>query len=219
MQNARNRQMDAHGFTRSATGVARARGYGRTTAAEIRQMLGSSAADDLFKVGIVNGVRSAVRVETGAVDVQPGDAFTSGPKCQLAAPLDLAALAEHIAGLRDIGFPQATASRSAQGVRLRLKGFTLPGGSRTDLMLVLPPQFPLLPPIGFYLRGDAQTGGLDLSHLFPNRAFHQAPNLSNEPEAWRWYCLIVEKWNPAQHTLAGFVGQISAALAAGQRSN
>lgn len=230
----RNSQQDAFGFTRTPGGQIKARNYGRTSAAELRQMLGASQGEDIIRTGVTSGVRSSTRVGEGAVDVRPGDTFVGGPKCQLAAgiwsllsggsepppsPPGVPALEHHLAGLRDLGFAHETPRRTAQGIRLRLKGFTLPDGSRTDLLLVLPPQFPLLPPIGFYLRGDAVTGGLDLSHLFPKTAYHQAPNLSNEPEAWRWYCLIVERWDPARHTLAGFVAQISAELAKGRRTS
>jgi hypothetical protein len=230
--NHRNSQQDALGFTRTASGALKARSYGRTTGADLRTALGLAPGDEVIRTGVVNGVRTGSSVGDGPVDARPGDTFVGGPKCQLASgfrslfgsgstpvPPTARSLDQHIAGLSDIGFGHVTPQRSAQGIRIRLKGFTLPGGSRTDLLLVLPPQFPQLPPIGFYLRGDAATGGLDLSHLFAHRAFHEAPNLSHEPEAWRWYCLIVERWDPARHTLAGFVGQISVQLANGVRAS
>ena len=222
MTTQRNQQMDEHGFTRGFTrkssGVlSNSGGYGRLHTDQIRSMAGVAPADELFRVSVSNGVRSTSRVGSGMVAVKPGDNFVGGPKCQLAADARADAVRRQLDGLRDLGFGQPTASADAHGVRVRLKGFTLPGGSRTDMLILLPRAYPDVPPIGFYLRGDARTGGLDLDHLFPDRAFHQAPNLSGEQERWRWYCLIVDGWDPGRHNLAGFVGQVSAALAAGRQ--
>lgn len=226
----RNSQQDALGFTRTASGALKARSYARTTGADLRTALGLAPDEEIIRTGVVNGVRTGSKVGEGPLDARPGDTFVGGPKCQLSSglhslfgnvpkPILRAAtgLDQHLAGLADIGFGHIKPERSAHGIRIRLRGFTLPGGRRTDLLLVLPPQFPQLPPIGFYLRGDAATGGLDLSHLFVHRAFHEAPNLSHEPEKWRWYCLIVQHWDPARHTLAGFVAMVSSELGRSQR--
>ena len=135
----------------------------------------------------------------------------------LPAPLQAGdSLAAHLAGLRELGLGQVEAERSAQGIRVRLRGYILPGGSRTDMLILLPMQFPVLPPEAFFLQRDAAIGHLDLGHLYARWACHGAPNLPAEAEGWLGYCLIAD-WDPRRHTLAGFVAQIGAQLTGGPR--
>jgi hypothetical protein len=56
------------------------------------------------------------------------------------------------------------------------------GVTRTDLLFLLPPEYPKIPPIGFYLNYKWST----TDRHFILRAAHGAPSLENE--GWYWYC-------------------------------
>jgi hypothetical protein len=86
---------------------------------------------------------------------------------------------------------------------VRLRGLTLPGGVRTDALVLLPNNYPLAGPIGFYVREGAATGALDTSHLFDELVAHGAPDLS--ARGWQWFCGIAEGWQPGRHTLVSYL--------------
>src|SRR5579884_3580937 len=54
--------------------------------------------------------------------------------------------------------------------------------TRTDVLFLLPPEYPKLPPIGFYLNYKWTT----TDKHFILRGVHGAPSL--ETEGWYWYC-------------------------------
>lgn len=56
------------------------------------------------------------------------------------------------------------------------------GVTRTDLLFLLPPEYPKLPPIGFYLNYKWNT----TDKHFILRGVHGAPSL--DAEGWYWYC-------------------------------
>lgn len=66
----------------------------------------------------------------------------------------------------------------------------------TPLMIVFPDDYPLLPPIGFYMRADIQ-GSLD-GHFFDS-AYHEAWKEPLE-HGWKWYCVYIHAgaWRPAR---------------------
>ena len=65
----------------------------------------------------------------------------------------------------------------------------------TDLLVVFPTEYPVLPPVGFYLKAD-----IPLSvngHLY-QAAYHEA---CSDPltQGWKWYCVYINAggWQPA----------------------
>jgi len=64
----------------------------------------------------------------------------------------------------------------------------------TALMVVFPPEYPALPPVGFYLPDDLPNA--HDSHFF-NTVYHGA---SGAPirENWKWYCVYIHNgaWRP-----------------------
>lgn len=112
--------------------------------------------------------------------------------------------------LRSAGFGAVPDPRQTRwGWSLRMQGLILPGGSRTDAMILLPAAYPLASPIGFYLRKGANVGGLDTSHLY-QRAYHGAPDLGEE--GWQWFCGVADGWIPGRHDLLGFIAAVFAML-------
>lgn len=71
----------------------------------------------------------------------------------------------------------------------------------TPLKIVFPTEYPVLPPIGFYL--DINLGDTDDSHIF-NNVYHEA---SQGPidEGWKWYCVYIPRgnWRPARVRKSG----------------
>jgi hypothetical protein len=127
----------------------------------------------------------------------------SRPASGHAAPLP-EALRREVEALKRAGFggvERPLASRIGWGVRLR--GLTLPGGVRTDALVLLPNNYPLAGPIGFYVREGAATGALDTANLFDNLVAHGAPDLS--ARGWQWFCGIAEGWQPGRHTLVSYL--------------
>jgi hypothetical protein len=58
--------------------------------------------------------------------------------------------------------------------------------SNTDLLMLLPPDYPRLPPIGCYLNYPWKTVG-EGDHHFTRQSYYGAPFLSDE--GWYWYCV------------------------------
>lgn len=193
------------GLKRDDLGFVRSNGYGRIRRDELEQLLGVGAQDAVYRSGVDNGVRTGHVVTDKEVDIKPGDTFSVGPRVVKGAiPQPLPdALRREVEGLRRAGFggvgsPEPT----PEGWRLRLRGLTLPGGIRTDAMILLPKTYPLAAPIGFYLAKGEYTAQLDQSHLF-NRSYHGAPDLAGE--GWQWYCGVADNWRPGQHTLIAYL--------------
>lgn len=134
----------------------------------------------------------------------PGTTLFAGPRVtKQATPALPEALRRELDALRRSGFGGVgTPQSSPEGWRLRLRGLTLPGGVRTDALILLPRTYPLAAPIGFYLAEGAQAASLDQSHLY-DRSYHGAPDL--RAEGWRWFCGVAENWQPGRHTLVAFI--------------
>lgn len=112
--------------------------------------------------------------------------------------------------LRSAGFGAVPDPQKTKwGWSLRMQGLILPGGSRTEAMVLFPAAYPLASPIGFYLRKGANVGGLDTSHLY-QRSYHGAPDLGEE--GWQWFCGVAEGWVPGRHDLLGFISAVFAML-------
>ncbi|MBK5938247.1 hypothetical protein [Halochromatium roseum] len=194
------------GLKRDELGFVRSNGYGRIRRDELEQLLGLGPREALYRSGVDQGVRSGEVVVDKEVALKPGDTFSAGPRVVkgAAGPAALPpALKREVDALRRAGFggvgvPQT----SADGWRLRLRGLTLPGGLRTDALILLPKTYPLAAPIGFYLAKGEQAARLDTGHLF-ERSYHGAPNLA--AEGWQWYCGVAEGWQPGRHTLVNYL--------------
>lgn len=193
------------GLKRDELGFVRSNGYGRIRRDELEQLLGVGPRESVYRAGIDHGVRTGQVVADQEVAFKPGDTFSAGPrvvKGATLAPLP-EALKREVDALSRAGFGGVgTPEPSLEGWRLRLRGLTLPGGIRTDALVLLPKTYPLAAPIGFYLAKGEQTAQLDRSHLF-DRAYHDAPDLTNQ--GWQWYCGVADNWRPGHHTLIAYL--------------
>jgi hypothetical protein len=81
-----------------------------------------------------------------------------------------------------------------KGMPLSFKKFAV---SNSDVLFLLPPEYPRLPPIGCYLNYPWKTVGQG-DHHFTRQSYYGAPFLSDE--GWYWYCVglgggfNLEKW-------------------------
>jgi len=66
---------------------------------------------------------------------------------------------------------------------------------RTDLLVMLPKEYPAKPPIGFYLMANIPQSAN--GHLY-NQAYHAADMRPLE-HGWKWYCVYIDNgdWQPA----------------------
>jgi len=206
------------GLRRDELGFVRSSGFGQIRRDELERILNISREESVYRSGVDNGVRTGQVVIDAEVALKPGDTFSAGPRVVKGAARGLtgggrvingsgtalpAALRRELDGLRRAGFGGVEApTPSAEGWRLRLRGLTLPGGVRTDALIVLPKTYPLAAPIGFYLRKGAETAQLDRSHLY-SRSYHGAPDLASE--GWQWYCGVADNWRPGDHTLISYM--------------
>ncbi|MDD2658820.1 MAG: hypothetical protein PHY54_03945 [Methylococcales bacterium] len=217
------------GLSKDELGFVRARGYGRTSRAELNQLLNVEPGEQVYVSTVENGVRTSKPLDqNGEVKTKGGDTFSVGPRVTKAAFLNSLLeqlqtsqsakpvlqhhgssktqqrLQQEIAGLKRAGFGWAEpAQQTGWGWMVRLKGVTLPNGVRTDAMVLVPDNYPLVSPIGFYVKQGAATAKLDTSHLFEQRAYHGAVNLSEH--GWQWFCGIAEGWKPGKHTLVSYI--------------
>lgn len=207
------------GLRRDDLGFVRSNGYGQIRRDELERILNIGSGESVYRSGVDNGVRTGQVVTDAEVALKPGDTFSAGPRVVKGAVNKLtggggrvvkgagaelpAALRREIDGLRRAGFGGVDApTPSPEGWRLRLRGLTLPGGVRTDALIVLPKTYPLAAPIGFYLRKGAETAQLDRSHLY-DRSYHGAPDLAGE--GWQWYCGVADNWRAGCHTLISYM--------------
>jgi hypothetical protein len=87
-----------------------------------------------------------------------------------------------IVGSKTIGEIQYTAIL-VKGMPLSSQKFT---ASNSDVLFLLPPEYPRLPPIGCYLNYPWDTVGQG-DHHFTRQSYYGAPFLSEE--GWYWYCV------------------------------
>jgi len=70
-----------------------------------------------------------------------------------------------------------------KGMPLSSKKFKV---SNTDVLFLLPPEYPRIPPIGCYLNYPWSTVGQG-DHHFTQQSYYGAPFLSDQ--GWYWYCI------------------------------
>jgi hypothetical protein len=87
-----------------------------------------------------------------------------------------------IVGSKTIGNMKYTAIL-VKGMPLSSKKFTV---SNSDVLFLLPLDYPRLPPIGCYLNYPWNTTG-EGDHHFTRQSYYGAPFLSDE--GWYWYCV------------------------------
>lgn len=87
-----------------------------------------------------------------------------------------------IVGSKTVGNTKYTAIL-VKGMPLSSKKFTV---SNTDVLFLLPPDYPRLPPIGCYLNYPWNTTG-EGDHHFTRQSYYGAPFLSEQ--GWYWYCV------------------------------
>ena len=200
---------DEYGFVRS-------NGFGRARHADIRSELGAESGDQLYQSTIRKGARTSIPVSGENISYQPGDTFALGPKVTKASiPAKLTAEWQALqrGGYGQIGSPVET----AWGFVVELSSFLLPGGVRTRAMVLLPKDYPVTPPLGFYIHESGldavRSQGIDVRHLFPDKTYYGAPNLAQK--GWAWFCLKFEPWRPGRHSLIGIVMMVAAVMAEG----
>jgi hypothetical protein len=88
---------------------------------------------------------------------------------------------------------------------LSSKKFTV---SNTDILFLLPPDYPRLPPIGCYLNYPWKSSGED-DHHFTRQSHYGAPFLSDQ--GWYWYCVGLGGGFSAEHWLNAWRPQKEAA--------
>jgi hypothetical protein len=71
-----------------------------------------------------------------------------------------------------------------------------------ELLIVFPTDYPRIPPIGFYLRGDIQAAP-GSGHLY-TQAYHNAAKRPLQ-NGWMWYCVYINpgSWQPAPYERSG----------------
>jgi hypothetical protein len=94
-----------------------------------------------------------------------------------------------------------------KGMPLASSKFTV---SHTDLLFLLPPDYPRLPPIGCYLNYPWQSTGAG-DHHFTRQSYYGAPFLSEQ--GWYWYCVglgggfntehWLNSWRPSKDPATG----------------
>jgi hypothetical protein len=217
------------GLSKDELGFVRARGFGRTSRAELGQLLNVEPDEEVYVSSVNNGVRTSKRLnQKDDIKTKAGDTFSVGPRVtkaslfgnwlnperskQTVKPIlqnhgntkTEQRLQQEINALKRAGFGWAEPARKTEwGWMVRLKGVILPNGVRTDAMVLLPDNYPLVSPIGFYVKQGAATANLDTSHLFEHRAYHGAVDLSEH--GWQWFCGIAEGWKPGKHTLVSYI--------------
>jgi hypothetical protein len=87
-----------------------------------------------------------------------------------------------IVGRKTVGESQYTAVL-VKGMPLSSKKFKV---SNSDVLFLLPPDYPRLPPIGCYLNYPWSTVG-EGDHHFTRQSYYGAPFLSDR--GWYWYCV------------------------------
>lgn len=202
---------DEFGFLRSS-------GYENVSASDLRVLLDAREDDEIYRSTRREGVRIAEPVDEEIIKTKPTDRFGLGPKVTKAAAAIPRQIQREYQALKRAGYGQVKPPRAERfGYVIPLSGFVLPGGRRTEAMILLPSEYPTCPPIGFYVsrRGvdAAKDAGLDVEHLFPTTTYHGAPNLSSE--GWLWFCTVFEHWKPHHHNLVGVMLMVAAMLAEG----
>lgn len=108
-------------------------------------------------------------------------------------------------------------SKTVNGVRyiaILVKGTPLSSRkfkvSNTDILFLLPPDYPRLPPIGCYLNYPWDTVGKG-DHHYTRMSYYGAPFLSDE--GWYWYCVglgggfnrdrWLNSWRPSRNPQQG----------------
>jgi hypothetical protein len=104
---------------------------------------------------------------------------------------------EVLAGKKTIGGHKYSAV-IVKSVALSMKKF---GVTKSDLMLLLPPNYPERPPIGCYLHFPWNTS----DQHFTRSGHHGAPDLRDH--GWYWYCAFIDEsravWRPAPSATDG----------------
>jgi hypothetical protein len=185
-------------------GFLRPRKRERITTTDLRRLLGASSDEEIYLAGVKGGSRTAEPLSGQVdVDIKPGDTISVGPR--ITKGIDTAAeqlrkevLALQRAGFGSIGSPV----KKEWGWELRLNGLILPGGVRTDALVLVPLTYPIAGPIGFYVRKGTAKGNLDPRHLYDS-TYHGAPDLTNQ--GWQWFCGVIQNWRPGRHTLISYV--------------
>lgn len=103
---------------------------------------------------------------------------------------------------------------SIQYTAILIKGMPLSSQkfkvTKTDILFLLPPEYPRLPPIGCYLNYPWKTVG-EGDHHFTYQSYYGAPFLSKQ--GWYWYCIglgggfnsdkWLNAWRPAKKAQEG----------------
>ena len=129
---------------------------------------------------------------TVTINCQPAK-FKLSPRLQAELKLLEKTTPNILVGSKTIGCTQYTAVL-IKGMSLSSQKFAV---SNSDVLFLLPPEYPRLPPLGCYLNYPWKTVG-EGDHHFTRQSYYGAPFLNNE--GWYWYCVGLgggfnrEKW-------------------------
>jgi hypothetical protein len=187
---------------RDELGFLRSGDFARVTESQLRDLLEAEPDEQVYHATTSEGARTANAVD-GNVELRPGDTVSLGPTITKATKVPRR-LQEEVralqrAGLRSVGQPV----QESWGWTLRLNGLVLPGGTRTDALIVLPHNYPNVSPIGFYVREGANVGQLDRRHLHTS-VYYGAPKI----HGFQWFCGVADNWRPGRHTLVTYVNMV-----------
>ncbi|MFQ3611927.1 MAG: E2/UBC family protein [Fimbriimonadales bacterium] len=97
-----------------------------------------------------------------------------------------------------------------EGTWVVISDFPLPEGynyETTDILILLPPNYPLSPPDWFYVDHNLRLrNGKRLSHVFYDLTSHDPNRQRMEPpqqKGWTGCCLHIRSWKPANDPLSG----------------
>ena len=151
-------------LTKDELGFIRVSHYGRMSRKELEDWMELQPGEAVYHSGVKRGVRVSEPVKGQDVKLKPGDTLSVGPVITKAASSgEPEWLGRERQALSRAGYGGVGKSvRTQWGWALLLKGLTLPGGVRTEALVLLPKDYPRMSPVGFYIRDRAAQGGLDL---------------------------------------------------------
>lgn len=115
-------------------------------------------------------------------------------------------ITEQVVELADKVFKQGVEFDESNANWIVVPNYTLPPRwhhviDTTPLMVVFPEEYPLLPPVGFYMSAD--ISGSPNGHFFAE-TFHDAWEKPIK-YGWKWYCVYINggAWRPARNWRQG----------------
>lgn len=206
------------GLRYNEDGFVVAGGYSTIDLQELRQSTGAQPNEVVYQTTTEAGARVSHPISSDKITVKPGDTFSPGPQVIRAGGEISEPVRKEFRILKSAGYGMVSnPERTNFGFTILLNGFTLPGGIRTKAMILLPLNYPMVGPIGFYVHQSGvraiQVSGAAMTHLFPDKTYYGAPNLSDAAAGgWAWFCMKFEPWIPGRYTLLTVMQMVGSQL-------